>query len=152
MSELNNNEVASQVIARILEDAAFIFTDRLDGNEMSELERWNATGFSLSFTGERSGSLCMWADDSFARYAAANMLGIDENDDDAEDKGKDAMKEILNMVVGNFITALYGEDPIFDLGIPERLPDESLGEDLNSKDTVWLQAEGNPVLFVVKEE
>lgn len=152
MSETMVADTLSQVSSRILEDAAFVFTDLLDPQQRPDVDSWSAEGASLEFSGEKKGVLHMWASEGFARYAAANMLGIDEDAEDAGQKGMDALKELLNMVVGNFLTDLYGEEPIFDLGLPEPLPREALAGDVASEQGVWLEAEGNAVLFTVTIE
>ena len=76
------------------------------------------------------------------------MLGIDENASDAATKGIDAVKELLNMIVGNFLTASFGEDAIFDLGLPRILAPETLSSACRRSEAIWFRAENNPVLFV----
>jgi hypothetical protein len=143
-------DIAQQTIGRILGDAAFIFTDVLDEKAKPSAADWDAEGVSLTFTGRPSGELRMWVGSGFARVAAANMLGIDTESGEARQKGIDALKELLNMVVGNFITAAYGDTPVFDVGLPRTLPRERLAQDFSHPDAIWLEAEGNPVLFVVQ--
>jgi hypothetical protein len=61
----------------------------------------------------------------------------------------DALKELLNIVVGNYLPAVYGDKPVFDLGLPRKLNRRDLPADCGGPETVWLEAEGNPVAFVV---
>jgi len=145
-------EIATQTISRILGEAAFIFTDALaDGAKPSDAT-WDADGVSLQFFGSPGGELRMWVSKGFACYAAANMLGIDGDSDDARRKGTDALKELLNMIVGNFITAAYGDTPVFELGLPKNIPHDLMEKDFASPDAVWLGAEGNPVLFILETD
>ena len=142
--------IAAQTISRMLEAAAFIFTDSLSDSDKPALDSWQAEGVSLRFNGEPSGTVHMWVSGGFARCVAANMLGIDQESEAARGKGLDALKEMLNMIVGNFLTAAYGEALVFDLGLPEETDPALLEKHLKSPNIVWLQAEGNPVLFVIE--
>jgi len=142
-------ENAKQTISRILSDAAFIFTDNLDESARPTNESWDAEGVSLQFFGTPAGELHMWVSKGFACYAAANMLGLDDNSDEAGKKGIDALKELLNMIVGNFITSVYGDTPVFDLGLPKDLDREAMAADFTKTNTIWLEAEGNPILFTI---
>ena len=84
MSNTRLAELARETISRILEETAFIFTDTLAPEEYPSSESWPAEGASLRFLGNTSGIFHLWADTSFCRYVAANMLGIDEDEDMAE--------------------------------------------------------------------
>jgi hypothetical protein len=75
------------------------------------------------------------------------MLGIDETEESARDKGFDALKELLNMIVGNLLTELYGAEPIFELGLPRESGAGELHTELTERACVWFDAEGEPVLF-----
>jgi hypothetical protein len=143
-------DIASQTISRILGDAAFIFTDAIDKKGKPAAAGWDADGVSLSFFGKPSGELRMWVSAGFACYAAANMLGIDAASDEARKKGIDALKELLNMIVGNFITACYGDTLVFGLGLPQYLDRGQIIKDAAHPDAIWLAAEGNFILFVLE--
>lgn len=150
-AEKKKNTLA-RVICRVFEDAAFVFTDRLDEADKPGAENWDAEGVSLRFSGERSGELRMWADKGFACYAAANMLGVEEESEGAREKGMDALKELLNIVVGNYLPAVYGDKPVFDLGLPQELKPENLRADWANPNSVWLEAEDNAVMFAAETD
>lgn len=149
----NNNEtvreIAIRVISRVLEESAFIFTEELDGGDRPSLDTWDAIGVSLVFKGKPGGTVHMWAGNTFACYAAANMLGVDQEDCCVNEKGIDALKEALNMVVGNFITEAFGEEQVFDLALPQKIEQPLLHSDYNNENAIWLEAETEPILFVV---
>jgi hypothetical protein len=148
------HEIATQTISRILGEAAFIFTDNLDQNAKPDGASWDADGVALQFFGASGtgGELRMWVSSGFACYAAANMLGLDADSDDARQKGTDALKELLNMIVGNFITAAYGDIPVFELGLPRNISREFLAKDFANPDAIWLGAEGNAILFIIEAD
>jgi len=141
-------EQTIQVIARILGETAYIFVEIPDENPIPDPDKWDAAGVSLRFYGSENGEMRMWASRGFARCVAANMLGIDEEDETAQEKGLDALKESLNIILGNYITTIYGVEPVFDLGLPEPLDPAALHTDLVRSDAILLTAEDYPVLFV----
>lgn len=143
-------DAAKSVISRILEEAAFIFTDELSTDNLPKPGAWKAEGVKLTFNGSPCGELHMWASEGFAIYAASNMLGIDPDAEHAREKGMDALKEILNMVVGNLITEVYGETLVFELGLPTPLDANVLDKDMADSSALWLCAEDNPVLFTLR--
>lgn len=143
-------EQSIEVISRILGESAFIFVDPLKESDAPGLDEWKANGVSIRFTGHKKGTVSLWAGDEFLLTAAANMLGIDENSDESRAKAVDALKEILNIITGNLLTTCYGTEPIFDLSIPENLPAETLKTEYLPRNAVWFEAEGNPVLFLLK--
>ena len=145
-------DILAQTVSRIFGEAAFIFTDALDEKAKPLVENWDAEGVSLNFTGKASGELRMWVGSGFARLAAANMLGIDAPSEEARQKGLDALKELINMVVGNYITAAFGDSPVFDLGLPKKLSLDQMTTDFVHPDAVWLEAEGNPLLLVIETQ
>ena len=138
-----------EIVNRILEEAAFVFTDSLLPEDVPDPSTWEASGVALRFFGTPSGEMRMWASNGFSRCVAANMLGVSEDDPAAAEKGLDALKESLNIIVGNYLTAIYGEAPIFDLGLPEPVDRERLERDFDDPGAVLLAADDHPVLFVV---
>lgn len=146
-----DKEKTMEVISRILEDAAFVFTDAILEDDIPAPDTWEASGVGLDFSGEQCGQMRMWASDGFAACVAANMLGIPEDDSAAAEKGIDALKESLNIIVGNYLTSFYGEEPIFDLGLPTPLDKEQLNDDMRNGEAVWLSADDHPIMFVVEK-
>lgn len=149
------NEKTLQVVGRVLEETAYLFTDEIEDVDIPDINNWDAEGVKLFFTehnGTRSGAVHLWVAKGFASLAASNMLGIDEDDSDAIKKGMDALREILNVILGNLLTEVYGEEPVFDINLPTSLEYEHLLEDVDAKYSVWLEAEDNPVYFVFRPE
>jgi hypothetical protein len=146
---MSTKEQTVEVVNRILEEAAFVFTDALMPEDVPDPSMWEASGVSLRFFGNPSGEMRMWASEGFSRCVAANMLGVSEDDPAAAEKGLDALKESLNIIVGNYLTAIYGEEPVFDLGLPEPVDRSRLGEDFDDPEAVLLAADDHPILFVI---
>jgi hypothetical protein len=140
------SEALSKVSVRILEEAAFLFSDDLAPADRPDAS-WDPIGASLSFEGEEeSGHILVWADRAMAKSLASNMLGLDEDDPASASHLTDALKELLNMVLGNVLTEVWGTAPVFHLGIPQRLePSQWRPSELSRG--VWLSVEGHPVVF-----
>jgi len=149
---MEDKEKTMEVISRILEDAAFVFTDVISDNSIPTAGEWEAAGVGLDFSGEQCGQMRMWASDGFTACVAANMLGVAEDDPAAAEKGLDALKESLNIIVGNYLTTFFGEEPIFDLGLPTPLAKEQLDADMNNPEAVWLSADDHPIMFVIEKK
>jgi hypothetical protein len=148
MSDNSASLVLAEVVTRIFEDAAFVFADSMQAST-PDPDAWQPIGFKLSFTGMASGVLRMWADREFAACVAANMLGLEGNDASTPEAGEDALRELLNMVTGNFLTEEFGEEPIFTLGLPETCSKDLLEADVKNPCGAWFNAEGTPVLFCI---
>jgi CheY-specific phosphatase CheX len=73
---------------------------------------------TVGFYGAKTGSLTVQVAQTILGPLAANMLG-EIDDSDLEEKGQDALKEIANMICGNFLTMWYGEEAMFELTPPE---------------------------------
>jgi CheY-specific phosphatase CheX len=137
------------VVARVLEDASFVFSDDCAVDSRPDPAGWDAVGVSLTFGGEKSGVFRVWTDRPFAALLAANMLGVDITGPDAEKKGTDALREMVNIIAGNALTGLFGEVAVFNLGIPAPADEKLKTEDCGRTDTVWLAAEDNTIVCVV---
>ncbi|HOY62308.1 MAG TPA: chemotaxis protein CheX [bacterium] len=112
------DEKLRQVAQRILEDAAFVFVDGGAEDAIELLNGENALSATLEFDGEFSGSMSMSASYSLAKTMAANLLGADDLDPEAESKKTDAIGELLNMVCGNLLPEIAGTSPEFKIGAP----------------------------------
>jgi len=132
------------VSIRILEDAAFLFVERADEGARPGPD-WRPAGAELRWTGPREGTMRVWAEPSLLRVLSANMLGIEEDEPAATAAGPDALREILNMVVGNCLTEAWGPGPVFHLEVPEEADPDLLARD--AEDGFWIIAEDRPMLF-----
>lgn len=141
----NEMTQAMEIVApRILEEAAFLFSEPLEISD-SQLEAWDPVGVQLRWNGPSTGNMRAWADRSLLSVLAANMLGIDEDDPVSQAKGLDALKESLNMIVGNCLTEAWGPGPVFLLEIPRLVVDGF--RDTEQAEGIWLSIEGRPVLL-----
>ncbi len=148
-------QIALEVVGRVLEETAYVFTDEIENEAIPNRDDWIVDGVKLFYKeedGDRSGAVHLWVPNGFASYAASNMLGLDEDDEKAVAKGMDALRELLNVILGNLLTEVYGDDPIFDITLPTALSNKNLIRDYDAEFGVWLEAEDNPVYFVFYPE
>lgn len=149
---MNNEEITKKVrsvIVRVLEDASFVFSDELAPEERPSGVNWDAEGVSLSFSGDRSGFVRLWADRGFGSILAVNMLGIDGGDPQVGEKGGDAFREMVNIIAGNAMTELFGQTAVIELGIPASADAAMRAADCARSDAVWLSAEEMKIVCVV---
>jgi len=104
------------VVSDVLGNLAFMFTDDDEVASLS-IDQWLET--TISYHGPENGMLRLACTSGFGILLAANLLGVEPEDDDAESKARDAVKEFMNIVCGQLITEIHGTESVFDLTIPE---------------------------------
>jgi hypothetical protein len=150
MPERKIDSTAAAVVSRIIGDAAFMFTDPLEAKGRPALDGWIALGVSLSFTGDIAGEFRFWASPPLTQGIAVNMLGLDQTEPLSEERLKDALKEIVNIIVGNFLTDMYGDGVVATLGLPCMIDQAGLPADYGNPDAQWLSVDGNAVLCLMR--
>ena len=116
MSPRLNREVLAGVTRSVLETAVFLFCDEVPvsaeplGGEVIEAV--------IRFEAPTSGQLCLRFPRSLGRDAAANLLGVERDDPDAEEGASAAVAELLNMVCGAALEAWFGAQARWALGVP----------------------------------
>jgi len=113
-------EILSQMTIDTLEKLAFMFAFPDEGEEGQPGDSMVAG--SVSFKGPFSGTLIMTISIEVLQELAANMLGLDDGEETTEDHRSDALRETMNVICGNLLPAIAGDEVIFDVGVPEVLP------------------------------
>lgn len=104
------------IFSEVLADLAFMFTDEELADPPAG-DVWLET--TISYGGPVAGTLRLRCTRDFSAQLAANLLGADPGDPDSELSASDAVKEFMNIVCGQFITAVHGTEEVFNLTIPE---------------------------------
>ena len=107
----------SNIAIETLEKLAFLFAFPADGAETGQPGPGVAA--SVSFSGIFSGTLVIKVTFEILSELAANMLGVDEDDETTLDQQNDALKETLNVICGNLLPAIAGAQEVFNIGPPE---------------------------------
>ena len=106
-----------EVVSGVLETQAFMFSDRA---EASVLDRQVTPCLeaAVRFVGPATGRTGLVMPYALCGELAANILGID-HDVPSSEETEDAIREVVNMICGQFLTRHYGSGVVFNLSIPK---------------------------------
>lgn len=113
-----HSEELGRVFTEVAEKMAFMFAEKVDQDEFPDAIE-DPVETRISFVGPNKGVITLAVSKLMCPLLAANTLGMDENDDGAHEKGLDSLKELLNVICGNVLTEIAGDEPVFELSIPE---------------------------------
>ena len=141
-------EQVSEVFCDVLEKLAFMFADLVEKEDIPGAGA-DFVKVEMFFDGAAKGRIAIAVPRGMCSELAANVLGLDEDDEDAGKESDDALKELLNVTCGNLLTSIAGEEPIFDLAPPEvsRIDDAEWQALLNDEGTLVFNVDENPVLL-----
>ena len=108
----------AKIFSNVLEHLAFMFVETPDETEMPGSSPPYVEA-QMTFSGPFSGRLCLAAPQEMCPEIAANVLGLEPDDEFVRERPGDSLKELLNVTCGNLLPALAGEEPVFDLTVPE---------------------------------
>jgi hypothetical protein len=97
-----------ELVTEVLGNLAFMVTDDHDARPPSEIA-WLAC--EVNYYGPHAGALRCWCTRPFATALAANLLGIEADQEDARAAAEDALREFMNVLCGQLVTAWYGTTP-----------------------------------------
>ena len=109
-------EILSRVAGETLEQLAFIFSLPEDERGCMILDSAVVAAF-ISFSGSFSGKLVMTVSNQLLPELAANMLGVDEEETELNQQ-HDALKETINIICGNLLPSIAGNEVVFDIDAP----------------------------------
>ncbi|HEY6564423.1 MAG TPA: chemotaxis protein CheX [Pirellulaceae bacterium] len=140
-------QLLREVFSKVLEKQAFIFAEEMEIGDMVDGGDWVEA--SMSFRGPFDGNLSLALSKPAELEIAANFLGKDADDPEVARFAEDSLKEILNVVCGHALTALAGENPVFDLSIPEvrPVPTSDWSALAARPGTLGFDVEGHPALL-----
>ena len=151
--EENLNDVLTKMFAEVAEQMAFLFCEPAREEELSASTS-SYVEARMTFLGPRRGALRIATTPELCRQVSANVLGIEPEDEQAQRGADDALKELLNVTCGRFLTAIAGEEAVFDLSVPavSRLSAEEWGRFCRESEMARLMVEDSPVLLSVSVE
>lgn len=116
MSETKQHAVV-ETFVQTLDMMAFIPSEPVDAALATPPS--DALLVSLSFSGPTSGRLELVASREFARLLAANVVGEEPDDPEAERKAEDSIKELINVAAGAMMPQIAeSENDVFSLSLP----------------------------------
>jgi len=117
MSMQNLKDTINSVVCSTLERTAFMFPDPAEEFRDSDFESCKLIMTRLNYSGNKEGQVSLIVTTDFCLELSVNMLG--EEIDDQSENFRDALKETLNIIVGQLLIKLYGGEAIFNLTAPE---------------------------------
>jgi len=138
----------ARVFSQVAENLAFMFVEPQE-DEPLPAPAGPCVAAEMTFTGQFPGTLTLAVPMALCPVIAANVLGVEPDDELAMAQPYDALNELLNVTCGNLLTALAGEEPVFDLTIPavRELDGKAWNALENDSETVGLVIEEHPVLL-----
>ena len=113
------NDILRKVCCDVFESLSFMFGEPIDLDEV-ESDSEHFINVSISYKGDRAGAINLIVSPETANSLAYNILGIEEDEEEMPvEPSMDALKELLNTICGQFLTSKFGDEPVFDLTIPE---------------------------------
>lgn len=145
-------KVVSDTVTTMLEEAAFVFSDPVGADEIKESVKNNLIGFKINFANYATGSVSVFSEQEVAKIIAANMLGCEESDPEAEENAVNALQEFTNILTGNVITAVYGTKPIIDLSLPTKVNFDEKSSLTEKEALIWMEVEGAYLMVYFVQE
>jgi chemotaxis protein CheY-P-specific phosphatase CheC len=110
-------EIIAKESVQTLEKLAFIFA--MPEEEDIQPEEGETVDVAIRFSGPFTGSMLMFYPQSDLDELAANMLGLDDDEEISGEQKLDALKETINIVCGNVLPAIGGKEAVFDIAPPQ---------------------------------
>lgn len=145
----SRRETLSQVAQDILRATAFAFGDPCAPAELPECGP-AAIKARLRFQGHVSGELILAMPPDLCASLAADILTEDAAELGVE-QTHDAIKELLNVIAGNWLTAVHGDQPAFALSTPlaETVEAAEWGRLCSHDESVGVVIDGRPLLVAL---
>jgi chemotaxis protein CheY-P-specific phosphatase CheC len=147
----DDNELMMKVFSSIFEDFAFMFVEEALDLETNSVGKYFRAKIEFKSKSEK-GYLEVVAPEEFCDETAENILGT-EVEELPTDAGENALKELLNISCGYFLSEKFGTNEVFDLSIPSANPVSQKEWDLlfNNRQHITFLVDESPVLarFVI---
>ena len=143
----NSEHPLKNVSLKVLEDWGLMLVDELKIEEIGFDLNQPLYMAWINMHGSINGALSIVAQKDFMTSLATNLLGEDESYVPSTEEGEDALKEMSNVLAGNFFTEAYGDATAFDLINPEvgEIKKEELDKVLKRRVVHCFSADGQPV-------
>lgn len=137
------DSVVEKTLGSVLESFAFMFTEMIPAENISATEDDHLRA-EISFAGSVSGTLVLAVPKGICPEIAANVLGVEADDEQAIEGAEDALRELLNVTCGHVMTEVAGTQEVLDMSLPVSQPIDLDG---------WNSMRDNPetIAFLVDE-
>lgn len=145
-----DSDKLAETLRVVAQRQAFVFSEELD---VEEAEPPSEEGLlflaAISFSGPSSGTVKLAMPESVCDLVAENILGLEGGQAASlREEAKDVIGELLNVLCGQFLTAVEGDKPVFNLSVPHmRELEETDWNSLREEPCCRaISIEGSPVL------
>jgi len=118
--KIEDSSKLPEVFASVAQQQAFAFVEDLGpGSAAPSQPDGEGLHASIVFSGPSSGRIRLLLPFKVCASLAENVLGLDEGEAESRlaDVG-DVVAELLNVLCGQFLTAVEGDKPVFNLSAP----------------------------------
>ncbi|MEM8712362.1 MAG: chemotaxis protein CheX [Planctomycetota bacterium] len=103
-------------IDNVLETMCFVMADPIEPEDVAEEPSVNAW---IRYGNEaESGVVHLSATPGFVQEAASGLLGVDPEDIQTDGEALETLLELANVIGGEVVSLLGGEDVFFEMGLP----------------------------------
>lgn len=147
-----NQAILNQVFSSVLEQLAFMFVDAA-GKDSPKIDAAGIVQTRMGFQGPFSGHMELIVPRGMCEELAANVLGLEPDDEVVLRAPFDALKELLNVTCGNVLTRIAGDQPVFDLTIPtvEQYDADQWDAFRTRDNTLFVLVDDHPVLLYLEQ-
>ncbi|HOO47511.1 MAG TPA: response regulator [Deltaproteobacteria bacterium] len=82
----------------------------------------DALNVNIAYSGWHSGEIGLILERQVVSRIAARIMGLDDAEDISDDMIDDALRELMNVICGHFITLMYGDKSVLDVATPQVFP------------------------------
>lgn len=118
MNQINPDRLA-ELVTQALERTCFMVSDPSDEAAAAEHGHDFCHCARIAYTGPSAGHVLVAASEGFIEELACSLLGCEPDEIDPEVEGRDAIKELANIMGGSVILELGGDNCEYRLGLPE---------------------------------
>lgn len=111
------SEYLTEALGHVLVSMVSMSPCIMKGQDMPEMKS-DALNVRIEYSGEHRGELGLILEKPLASRFAARILGLDDPHEVYDDMIEDALKELLNVVCGHFVTLMYGYAPVMKISLP----------------------------------
>lgn len=141
------DEILRDTFVRVIEVLAMAFAELAEIDELGPVDAgWLRA--EITIRGADQGTIELLTTQAAAIELASSMLGVERDEIELGEAGFDALKEVLNVTAGQFLTDWRGSGVVFELGTPsvERIGDASTGAS-EWQEAAAIDLDGQPVLL-----
>lgn len=149
--QLEHHDKIYQVFSDVLENLAFMFAEQAEKDDIPETIS-KSIEVGISFSGYANGALKLITTKEVCNEVAINLLGCLDASDLNPDSADDAIKELINITCGQFLTATAGTKPVFNLKPPTVIhTDQSTWKNMRDDDSSYLfKIDDEPIIINIK--